>query len=72
MAITRADITGALKVLNANNISDRRAHLGAMLAKEHTAADVARVLTDLESYPEWAARLDLEAAPALAAAAPTP
>lgn len=62
--ITRADITGALKLLHANNISDRRGHLQNMLAKEHSPKDVAKVLSDLESYPEWAARTDLDTAPA--------
>ena len=30
--ITRADISGALKVLNANNVKDRRKHLAEMVA----------------------------------------
>lgn len=64
MAITRADITGALKLLHANNIVNRRGHLQNMLAKEHTARDVAKVLSDLESYPEWAYRKDLDASSA--------
>ena len=58
--ITRADIVGALKVLNAGNIPDRKKNLKAMLSKEHSAKDVAKVLSDLDSYPEWSARMDLE------------
>lgn len=61
MSITRAEICGALKMLNANNVPNRRGHIQNMLAAEHTAKDVAKVLQDLESYPEWSARADLEA-----------
>lgn len=60
VVITRADITGALKLLNANNLKDRRAHLKKMLEVQHTPKDVAKALADLESYPDWAARLDLD------------
>lgn len=60
MAITRADISGALKLIHANNLPDRKGTLTKMLAKEHGAKDVAKVLADLESYPEWAARRDLD------------
>ena len=62
--ITRADISGALKVLNANNVKDRRKHLAEMIAKEHTQKDVDAVMDDLSSYPAWNARLDLELPPA--------
>ena len=64
MAITRADISGALKFIHANNLPDRRGLLTKMLSKEHGAKDVAKVLADLESYPEWASRTDLDVAPA--------
>ena len=60
MAITRADISGALKLLNANEIKDRKKHLHAMLIKEHPPKAVDKVLSDLQTYPEWSARLDLE------------
>lgn len=60
MAITRADIAGALKVLNANGIKDRRKHLTAMLTVEHPVKSVSKALADLPSYPEWQARMDLE------------
>lgn len=63
MAITRADISGALKLIHSNNIPDRKGALTKMLSKEHGAKDVAKVLADLESYPEWATRLDLDVAP---------
>lgn len=59
-AITRADIAGALKVLNSNGIKDRKKHLHSMLAAEHPIKAVEKVLTDLNSYPEWSARMDLE------------
>ncbi len=58
--VTRADISGALKLIHANNIPNRRGHLQNMLAKEHGPKDVAKALADLESYPEWAARTDLD------------
>jgi hypothetical protein len=58
--VTRADIQGALKVLNATGTKNRRAALTAMLTKEHSPAQVTKALADLESYPEWSARLDLE------------
>lgn len=63
MAITRADITGALKLIHANNLTDRKGHLEKMLAKEHTTKDVHKALADLESYPEWGSRLDLDLPP---------
>jgi len=58
--VTRADITGALKVLNATDTKNRKAALTAMLAKEHSPAQVEKAMADLPSYPEWAARMDLE------------
>lgn len=70
--ITRADITGALKLLHANDLKDRRGHLTKMLAKEHVQKDVEKVLSDLVSYPEWAARTDLDVAPAPETAAVPP
>lgn len=73
MTITRADMCGALKVLNASGIKDRKKHLHAMLVAEHPVKEVAKVLADLTSYPEWSARLDLEAVeplPSEAVAAP--
>lgn len=60
MAITRADIAGALKVLNANSLKDRRTHLANMLKAEHPQRIVDKALLDLESYPEWHARTDLD------------
>lgn len=72
-AITRADIAGALKVLNANEIKDRKKHLHAMLLKEHPLKAVTKVLADLHTYPEWSERMDLDAvapAPSEAVAAP--
>ena len=58
--VTRADIQGALKLLNATNTKDRKAALTKMLSAEHGAKDVRKALADLETYPEWAARMDLE------------
>ena len=60
MPITRADITGALKFIHSNNLPDRKGLLSKMLSKEHSARDVAKVLLDVEAYPEWAARRDLD------------
>ncbi len=68
--ITRADVAGALKVLNSNNTPNRRGWLQNMLLAEHSAKDVAKALGDLESYPEWSKRADLESTgPASAGAA---
>jgi len=72
MAITRADITGALKVLNAGNMKDRRAHLSTLLLTAHRPQDVAKALADLHTYPDWVSRLDLETAAADAIAAVVP
>lgn len=58
--VTRADIQGALKVLNANDMKNRRAALTVMLEKEHAPRDVKKALADLDTYPEWTARMDLE------------
>lgn len=60
MPITRADIVGALKLLNANEVKDRLRHLRTMLEKEHSARDVKKAMDDLESYPEWQMRRDLD------------
>lgn len=68
--ITRAEISGALKMLNATETPDRKRNLKSMLSVEHNAKDVAKVLSDLDSYPEWAARMDLEVAAPVAATAP--
>lgn len=61
--ITRADIAGAIKLLHANNISNRRGHIQNMAAKEHTQKDVNKILSDLHTYPGWAERADLDSAP---------
>ena len=66
MAITRADVQGAIKVLNASNTKGRREKIKAMLSAEHSLKDVDKILNDLESYPEWMARIDLEAAAVVA------
>lgn len=63
--ITRSQVAGALKLLNANNVTNRRGQIQNMLAaEEYSAKDVAKVMGDIESYPEWAARVDLDSAPA--------
>lgn len=61
MSITRAHVSGALRLLNANNIPNRRGHLQNMLKAEHTQKDVDKALSDLASYPEWSMRADLDA-----------
>lgn len=68
-ALTRADIAGALKLMNSNGIKDRKKHLKAMLVAEHPIKAVTKVLSDLDSYPEWGARMDLEIAVPLASEA---
>lgn len=66
--ITRSQVAGALKMLNANNTPNRRGHLQNMLAAEHNAKDVQKALRDIESYPEWSARADLDVSGATAVA----
>lgn len=68
--ITRGDVAGALKVLNATGSRDRRGALKAMLGKEHGPRDVERALADLESYPEWSAGAHLDPAAPPPASAP--
>jgi hypothetical protein len=53
--ITREQITGAIKVLNAAAIRPRRPALRGMLAKEYASAEVEKVMADLGQYPEWGA-----------------
>ncbi len=59
--ITRTHVAGAIKLCNANNVPNRRGFIQNMLAAEHTAKDVAKVLADLHTYPEWSERADLDA-----------
>lgn len=58
--MTRAEISGALQALNAQNVRNRAQALQPMLAAKMAPAAVNRILADLKSYPEWSARLDLE------------
>lgn len=60
MPITRADIAGALKLLNANNTPNRRGWLQNMLKAHHPQKYVDKALADLESYADWGPRVDLE------------
>lgn len=53
MGVTRADITGALKLLKANAVADKKGFIQKMLEAEHSPKDVKKALSDLESYPEW-------------------
>lgn len=62
--VTRADVAGALKVLNAVEHKDRRGALRAMLGKGGARpSEVDRVFGDLESYPEWVAGAHLDSTP---------
>lgn len=70
--MTRAEISGALQVLNANGTRNRAKAVQAMLSPKFAAPVVNRILADLKSYPEWAARLDLEDAEVPRAAASAP
>ncbi len=62
MPITRSQVQGAIKLLNSNSTPNRRGWLQNMLKAEHAEKDVNKALADLESYPEWGARKDLDAA----------
>jgi len=62
MAITRADIAGALKLIHTNNLSNRRGHLHNMISAEHPPHEVAKVMGDLESYAGWHEHKHLDAA----------
>lgn len=68
--MTRAEISGALQVLNAGNTKNRGSAIKAMLAPKFAPKVVDRILADLKSYPEWAARMDLEEATPATGAAP--
>lgn len=68
--ITRSDIAGALKLIHANNLTNRRGHIQNMLAVEHPPEHVAKVLNDLESYEGWSSRTDLDTASAPVGAVP--
>ncbi len=61
MAITRADIAGALKLIHTNNLSNRRGHLHNMISAEHPAHEVARVMWDLHTYDGWDENKHLDA-----------
>lgn len=60
--ITRADIAGALKLIHTNNLSNRRGHLHNMVSAEHPPHEVAKVLSDMESYPGWHENKHLDSA----------
>lgn len=62
MAITRADIAGALKLIHANNLTNRRGHLQNMIAAEHPPEHVQKILSDMESYAGWHENKHLDAA----------
>lgn len=53
-------MAGALKLLNANNISNRRGHLYNLLKAEHSEKETQKALADLDGYAEWGARKDLD------------
>lgn len=61
MAITREQLCGAIKLINANRLLPRRDHLRKLLGAEHSEREVAKVLADLESYPDWVAGANLDA-----------
>ena len=62
MAITRADIAGALKLIHSNNLPNRRGHLHNMISAEHPAHEVAQVMSDLHTYDGWHENKHLDAA----------
>ena len=62
MAITRADIAGALKLIHSNSLKDRRGHLHRMISAEHSAHELAKVMSDLHTYEGWDENKHLDAA----------
>ena len=63
MAITRADIAGALKLIHSNNLSNRRGHLHNMVSAEHPNPEhTAKIMSDLHTYDGWHENKHLDAA----------
>lgn len=58
--MTRAEIAGALQMLNSQGTRNRAVALRKMLEPKFHTAVVNRIIADLKSYAEWSARLDLE------------
>lgn len=59
--ITRADIAGALKLIHANSLTNRRGHIHNMVSAEHEPHHVAKIMSDMESYPGWNENKHLDA-----------
>jgi hypothetical protein len=63
MAITRADIAGALKLIHANSLTNRRGHLHNMISAEHEPHHVAKIMSDLHTYEGWDENKHLDSEP---------
>jgi hypothetical protein len=61
--ITRAHLSGAIKLLNANKSSNRAESLRAYLLTEYSKSDVEDVMLDLDSYQEWLDGKNLDVKP---------
>lgn len=59
--ITREELTGAIRFANANSIKPRIDAVRAYLSSIHKESEVDRIVSDLDSYPDWVARKDLDA-----------
>lgn len=60
MTITRAELTGAIKMANLAGIRPRHTHVRALLAKDHAEPEVVAIMGDLDSYPDWLAGKHLD------------
>lgn len=58
--ITREQLTGAIRLVNANGLKPRIDHLRKLLEAQDPSA-VEKILSDLDSYSDWGARKDLDA-----------
>lgn len=61
MGISRAEVSGAIQILNLQEAKDREAQMERLLRLNHSDKEVAKIMMDLNSYPEWIRRADLDA-----------
>lgn len=62
MSISRAEVSGAIQILNLQEANDRKLQMERLLRLNHSDKEVAKILADLDSYPEWIAKKSLDAA----------
>lgn len=60
MSISRAEVSGAILILNLQEAKDRYAQMEKLLRVSHPDKEVAKIMSDLSSYPEWTRRADLD------------